>query len=513
MPSFKRISTLHAPRLTFNMMESKGSSCFSVIDQDSCKDEMILKSRRLFQVAGFASKAAPKLTDVLIVGGGPAGLTLAAAIQTSPHLAGLSTTLVDAGDLKTKVAGFYDNPPSKFTNRVISLTSQSKRFLEETVGVRLMEERVQAFDGIYVTDGCSNGKLEMERESMGSMVEILNIQSSVLARINELNAENLEIIDKAKVVEIQSSDLLKPGSWPIVSLDNGQTFKTRLLIGCDGFNSPVRKFSHIESRGWFYNRFGVVATMKLDSSPFKIRGWQKFLPTGPIAHLPLPDDNATLVWSTTEPLSKLLLDITPEQFTLLVNAAFVLDDADMKYYYEQLHKGSITTQELKDDIKFRTEQVLATMNEDAFMDEIFPPTVTSVEEKSRARFPLKLSHADTYVSERVALVGDAAHTTHPLAGQGLNMGQGDVESLVKALEKGIQRGQDIGSLLALEPYWSERYPYNNMLLGVVDKLHKVYSTDFGPIVAARTLGLNLIDKLGPLKDTMMRTVSGPSRHD
>lgn len=454
---------------------------------------------------------APKTADVLIVGGGPAGLTLASAIKESPYLSHLSTVLVDAGDLKGKVADFYHSPPDHYTNRVISLTPQSKHFLEKTVGVALNEERIQPFDGLYVTDGCSNGTLEMERDSMGCMVEILNIQSSLLEKLRVSQPAGLVLLDKIKVEKIEYEDPNDSKSWPIVTLDNGEKFKTRLLVGADGFNSPVRKFSKIESRGWFYNAFGVVATLKLDYPPFKIRGWQRFLPTGPIAHLPLPDDNATLVWSTTEPLSKLLLSLSEEQFVSLVNAGFVLDDADMQYYYKALEDESISTEELIKDIDFRIKQIYDSLEDESLIDERYPPKVISVLEKSRARFPLKLSHADSYISDRIALVGDAAHTTHPLAGQGLNMGQGDVESLIKALEKAQQRGLDIGSLLALEPYWADRYPTNNMLLGVVDKLHKLYSTDFAPLVSLRTIGLNLINDLGPIKDLMMRKVSGSSK--
>ncbi|SCV03187.1 LANO_0G02674g1_1 [Lachancea nothofagi CBS 11611] len=459
----------------------------------------------------LASAAKPKKTDIFIVGGGPAGLTLAAAIKTSPYLSTLTTTLVDAGDLKGKTAQFYHEPPEKFTNRVISLTSQSRKFLEDRVGVELMQDRLQAFDGLYVSDGCSDAGMEMERDSMGHMIEILNIQSSLLHRLSQLKASNLNLVDQTKVVNIEHKDPKDPQSWLLVTLSNGDVFETRLLVGCDGFNSPVRKFSKIESRGWFYNRFGVVATMKLDFLPFKTRGWQRFLPTGPIAHLPLPGDNATLVWSTTEPLSRLLVSIDPEQLALLVNAAFVLEDVDMQYYYKQLEQGTITTQELELDINHRTDLIYGKLGNESLIDEIYPPLVSSIDGTSRGRFPLKLSHADSYVADRIALVGDAAHTTHPLAGQGLNMGQGDVESLVKALESASKRGLDLGSLLTLEPYWADRYPYNNMLLGVVDKLHKLYSTDFGPVVAVRSMGLKALQALGPIKDFMMARVSGPSQ--
>ena len=470
-------------------------------------------SSRILSRSFFASAVnfQAKLTDVLIVGGGPAGLTLAAAIKQSPQLSDLSTVLVDAGDLKEKIGGFYHDPPDNFTNRVISLTPQSKHFLENTVGVSLMEERIQPFDGLYVTDGCSNGTLEMERDSMGSMVEILNIQSSLLAKLRSSNAPNLDLIDKTKVQSIEHEDPEDTKSWPVVTLDNGEQYKTRLLIGADGFNSPVRKFSGIESRGWFYERFGVVATLKLEYPPFKIRGWQRFLPTGPVAHLPLPGTNSTLVWSTTEPLSRLLLSLDDDVFVALVNAAFILEDVDLEYYYKSLQEGTITGEELIQDVDFRINEKFNSFKDDSVIDEKYPPKVIDILDKSRGRFPLKLSHADTYVAERIALVGDAAHTTHPLAGQGLNMGQGDVESLIKALEKARQRGLDIGSLLALEPYWADRYPTNNMLLGVVDKLHKLYSTDFGPLVSLRTFGLNLVNSLQPLKDLMVGKVSGPSK--
>lgn len=465
--------------------------------------------KRSSRYLSTTSGGSAKLTDVLIVGGGPAGLTLAAAIKSSPKLQHLTTTLVDASDLSGKVAPFYDSPPENFTNRVISLTPPSQRFLQDRAGVSLMEDRIQEYDGLYVTDGCAAATLDMEQDSMACMIEILNVQSSLLKRLSnlQLDPSSFQLLDKTKVAGIEYSDPNDSGSWPLVTLDNGEVYKTRLLVGADGFNSPVRKFSKIPSRGWFYNRFGVVATMKLDYPPYKIRGWQRFLPTGPIAHLPLPDDNATLVWSTTEPLSRLLTSLPPEQFTALVNAAFVLEDADMQFYYKQLAGGKMSTEELLADIESRTEQVYDSLQVQDLVDEVYPPRVKSVLGETRARFPLKLSHADTYCAERIALVGDAAHTTHPLAGQGLNMGQGDVEALLNALENAVSRGSDIGSLLALQPFWADRYPINNMLLGMVDKLHKIYGTDFAPVVALRSFGVNFINNFSPIKNLIKGTLS------
>lgn len=466
---------------------------------------------RLQLVRKLATTSSAKVTDVLIVGGGPAGLTLATAIKNSPTLTKYSTTLVDASDINTKVASFYDNPPDYYTNRVVSLTPKSLNFLTHQLGVPLMQNRIQSYDGLYVTDGLSNGTLDLSKDEMLYMIEILNIQASLLHRIKEMNCQGLEIKDNVKVESIKSSEPGNPQSWPLVTLSNGEVYKTRLLVGADGFNSPVRKFSGIPSRGWQYNTFGLVASLKLDPDmPIpKIRGWQRFLKTGPIAHLPLPGPNATLVWSTGgEKLSRLLLSLDPKVFSNLVNAAFVLEDADLEYYYKKLEDGSIGNEEIIDDIQYRIETVHDSLKDVSLIDEYYPPMVTDIVENTRARFPLKLSHADKYCSDRIALVGDAAHTTHPLAGQGLNMGQHDVEELTKALETATLRGLDIGSLLALEPFWGNSYPFNNVRLGMADKLHKIYHTDSLPIVALRTLGINITNQIQPVKNAIINTLTG-----
>ncbi|AET37374.1 putative N,N-dimethylaniline monooxygenase COQ6 Ecym_1120 [Eremothecium cymbalariae DBVPG len=456
-----------------------------------------------------ASKSV-ETTDVLIVGGGPAGLSLAAAIKTSPHLSHLSTTLIEAGSL-TKIRDFYDNPPQNYQNRIISLTNQAKVFLENKLAIEFLKDRIQPFDGLYVTDGCSKGTMEMERENMGYMVEIHHIQSAILKRIKEVSPAGLDILDSTKVTNIEYSvpgDLL---SWPLVTLDNGKYIRTRLLVGADGKNSPVKNFSGLKSRGWSYNSWGIVANLKLVYPPFKLRGWQRFLKTGPIALLPMPNDDAFLTWSTTEPLSRLLLSIDPKATAALINASFVLEEVDLKYYYQELEQGTITTEELIRDIEFRIQQVFDQLADESEIDRCYPPKVADVVGPSRGRFPLSLAHVDTYIAERIALIGDAAHTIHPLAGQGLNMGQADCESLVKSLETATQRGLDIGSKLALEPYWSERYPLNSALIGGVDKLQKLYSTDFKPIVAVRSFGMNLVNQMGPLKEFIMDQISGISK--
>ncbi|CCK68498.1 putative N,N-dimethylaniline monooxygenase COQ6 KNAG_0B00490 [Huiozyma naganishii CBS 8797] len=465
-------------------------------------------------------------------GRGPAGLTLATAIKQNPVLAHYDTTLVDGAPLSETLTRFRRDPPIEYTNRVVSVTPQTLQFLEGTLGVQLDHARMQPYDGVYVSDGVSNVALDLAREEMLYMVEILNVQSSLWAKLAETEssagANGLHLVDQCKVESIESSSPDgDPTAWPLVKLSNGDSYKTRLLVGADGFNSPVRRFAKLNSRGWAYDTFGLVATLKLDTAHrgpvHKLRGWQRFLKTGPIAHLPLPGDNATLVWSTSGgELSQLLMDMDPELFPHMINAAFVLDQADMDYYFDQLAQAKAQQQEqstrrgnttamLIEDIRARINDKWDNLRDESEIDENFPPQVRAVVPNTRARFPLKLSHADKYVTDRVALVGDAAHTTHPLAGQGLNMGQHDVEQLSRALERATLRGLDIGSLLALEPFWAHSYPFNDERLNLADRVHKIYHTDALPVVAMRSAGLSLISHLDPVKNMILGTLTGGAK--
>jgi ubiquinone biosynthesis monooxygenase Coq6 len=201
-----------------------------------------------------------------------------------------------------------------------------------------------------------------------------------------------------------------------------------------------------------------------------------------------------LVWSTNPALAAHLKTLSSKDFIAMVNAAFRLSPVDLAYMHTQAEGQA-------DELAWRSQHT------DADLQKI-PQKVLEVQEGSIASFPLKLRHADTYIGERVALIGDAAHTIHPLAGQGLNQGQGDVESLVKTIEYAVTHGQDIGVNMSLESYNSERYAANNMLLGAVDKLHKLYAVESGPVVPLRSLGLKAVNALTPLKHFFMSQAAG-----
>lgn len=473
---------------------------------------------------GLASKASPKLQDVVIIGGGPAGLLILGALKSSHKTKHLKCTLIEGGSLEP-VENFYSDPPEEYTNRVVSLTPKAVEFMQQRIGnwEYINQSRLKFYDQIIAYDGQDNSsRIEFDSNTVGNeylavMCENLNIQSSLLQRVKDLHDVDTTILDKTKVVDIinpvdptmlhalPETPEQSPASqldWPIIKLDNGESIQARLLIGADGYNSPVRKYAGIESRGWQYNRWGVVGTIKLEYEDYRAAtGWQRFLTTGPLAILPLTETNATIVWSSTPELSQILLKTNAEIFPHLINAAMCLSEVDLNYYYKQLDKNPDDLT-IIEDIQWR----ISKLSKDVQSLQ-YPVAATEILDGSRARFPLKMSHADTYSAPRVALVGDAAHTIHPLAGQGLNMGQTDVAALLDALEKGVERGMDIGSTLVLEPYTSNAWPVNHAMLGICDKLHKVFSTDFYPLVFLRGIGMKSLNFIDPIKDIMVKAIS------
>ena len=423
----------------------------------------------------------------------------------------LRVALIEGNDLDR--SRNWKLPPDQFSNRASSLTPSSVGFLEEIGAWRhIQHRRVQPYTEMQVWDGVSDSRISFDWPSASGvpqrspqqkiiayMTENLNLTSALLARLDELGG--VSMFDKTRVEGIElgkDTESFDLSSWPIVELSSGHRLAARLLVGADGFNSPVRTFADILSRGWDYQRHGVVATLKMEGDGWggaaeKI-AYQRFLPSGPVALLPLPGSYSTLVWSTLPEYAGHLKSLSSTEFAAMVNAAFRLSPVDIAYMHTQPRGQS-------DELAWREQHTKLDV-------ELVPQRAVDVQEGSVANFPLRMRHADTYIGERVALIGDAAHTIHPLAGQGLNQGQGDVESLAQTIKYAVEHGQDIGTQMSLEAYNSERWNTNNRLLGVVDKLHKLYSVASGPLVPLRSWGLSAVNAMGPLKEFFMKQASG-----
>ena len=402
-------------------------------------------------------------------------------------------------------------PKDEFSNRVSSLTPASRAFLEH-IGAwqELDHARVQPYQGMQVWDGISGARIEFDwqakppgpDQTIAYMVENANLVSALLKRLDGLGG--LDMIDGSRVANISLGppaavapvDGVDLSGWPHVTLPNGRTLAARLLIGADGPNSPVRAFADIPSRGWDYEQHGVVATLRLARAPDAAVAYQRFLPTGTAALLPLPGPHASLVWATTPANAALLKSLPPADFVAMVNAAFRLRVVDLAYMHS-IPSGQA------DELAWRLPHTppLASGAQ-------VPHSVLDVQAGSVASFPLRFRHADAYALDRVALVGDAAHSVHPLAGQGLNMGLGDAAALARNVEYSVQHGRDVGDQISLEGYCAERYEPNHRLMGVVDKLQKLYSYSAAPVVGVRSLGLGAVNALQPVKEFLMRQASG-----
>ncbi|GAB7347423.1 hypothetical protein MBLNU459_g4344t1 [Dothideomycetes sp. NU459] len=477
----------------------------------------ILPSRQRFLSSSVAESPkrieAPEIYDVVCVGGGPAGLSLLSALRSSPSTKNLKIALVEGQALSQS-----RQTDAAYANRCSSLTPSSVDFLQSIGGWQHIDTaRVQPYHSMQVWDGVSGSSVtfdpaatpssiffpasakQQHADVVASMTENQNLTSALISRLSSLGA--VDLFDKTRVEDIglgEETEKMDLSTWPVVALSNKRRLAARLLIGADGANSPVRKFIDIPSRGWDYNRHGLVATLRMEGvgwggEDHKI-AYQRFLPTGPVALLPLPGKMASLVWSTTPENAALLKSLSNEDFVAMVNAAFRLLPVDLQYMHSQSSGQA-------DEYSWREPNT-------SFEPSKIPQKVESVQEGSVASFPLRMRHADTYVGHRVALLGDAAHTIHPLAGQGLNQGLGDAQALAKHIANALDVGKDIGSTWALEAYNAEQWAKNNAMLGTVDKLHKLYSVGSGPIVWARSLGLDAVDKMGSLKGFFMRQAAG-----
>ncbi|KAE8145327.1 ubiquinone biosynthesis monooxygenase [Aspergillus avenaceus] len=495
----------------------------------SCRSSGSLGRRRF----GSKSNESPDVYDVVCVGGGPAGLGLLAALRASPVTSKLKVALIETQDLQK--ARTWNLDSTQYSNRVSSLTPSSVSFLQR-IGAwdHLDTDRAQKYQEMQVWDGETDSRITFDwsmetspfedLRTVATMTENANLVRALLSRISESGDENLSIFSNTTVSSIENGTAQPDGpdlsAWPVLSLAPSGSAQShapariaaRLLVGADGINSPVRRFADIGTEGWDYNRNGVVATLSLaepDSTPFPIgtrTAYQRFLPSlgGPIALLPLPNNHATLVWSTTAENAAYLKSLSPKAFIAMVNAAFRLAMTDLKYMMRMERPATATS-----DYEDSHESELTWRLQHTPQADHIPPMATGVQEGSVAAFPLRFRHASTYISPRVALVGDAAHVIHPLAGQGLNLGIGDVASLSKTIEYAVDHGMDVGDLLTLERYTAERWATNAKIGGVCDMLHKLYNVPGqGPVAWGRSLGLEVINRLPFVKGLLMKNAEG-----
>lgn len=439
------------------------------------------------------SAAASTLYDVVISGGGMVGTAMACALGSHPHLSHKRILLLEAGQRKVS-----EPLPEQFSNRVSSITPGSATLLA-SFGAwdHVCAMRLKPYKRMQVWDACSDALITFDKEGMEDMGYIVenDVITAALTRQLDAMTDRVEVLYRSRAVGYTWPAPYSSGEgspFVEIQLADGHSLHTRLLIGADGQNSMVRRSAGMNTVQWSYNHSAVVATLQLSESTENNVAWQRFLPTGPIALLPLSDTWSSLVWSTSPERAAELLGMDEESFVDAVNSAFWSSEHHSDFISSA---GSL----LRSAVSFISPSGSSARQ--------LPPSVSGVRDKSRAAFPLGLGHATEYTRHRVALIGDAAHRVHPLAGQGVNMGFGDVASLVHHLSRAAFDGQDLGLTRHLLQYETDRQRQNVPLMATIDLLKRLYNTKQPPIVLFRTLGLQATNALPPLKEQIMEFAS------
>jgi 2-octaprenyl-6-methoxyphenol hydroxylase len=392
-------------------------------------------------------------SDALIVGGGLNGPTLALALAS----AGVTSTVIDAAPATARGSDDFDG-------RAYALALSSRRMFEALGLWRELGPQAQAVEEIVVSDGRAGqgaapwflhfDRAEIDEGPMGHFLEDRFLRRALAAA---MAAEpRIRVIDAAEVV----AQRVAPGHAE-VALADGRVLTGRLIVGCDGRASATARRAGIARVGWEYGQAALVAAVDHDL-PHRGVAHQFFTPEGPLAILPLPGSRSSIVWTETRERAA---------------AIAALDEAGWL----------------------------------AVLRPRFGDFLGSVRlAGARFTYPLGLSLAERFVDDRVALVGDAAHGVHPLAGQGLNLGLRDVAALAEVLAGARRRGQDLGAPDVLAAYQRWRRFDAAALAATTDGLNRLFSNDNPALRLARDLSLGLVNRLPPLRRTLIREAAGLS---
>ncbi|XP_034530910.1 ubiquinone biosynthesis monooxygenase COQ6, mitochondrial isoform X1 [Notolabrus celidotus] len=447
-------------------------------------------SRGLVSAERGGDSSKSEVYDVVISGGGMVGSAMACSLGMDPNLEGKKILLLEAGNKKV-----MDKVPDMYSTRVSSISPGSATLLSG-IGVweNITKMRCKPYKKMQVWDACSDALITFDKENLEEeMAYIVENDVVVAALTKQLGtlSDNVQVKYRSKVVKYtwpMPHEAAESVPWVQVKLANGESVQTKLLIGADGPNSMVRRELGIPTVKWNYDQSAVVAVLHLSEPTENNVAWQRFLPTGPIAMLPLSDTESSLVWSTSHRLAEELLDLDEESFVDAINSAFWSNENQSELIETA---GSV----------FRS--ALSAIMPSAGSPRQLPPSVAGIGPKTRVMFPLGMGHASEYIRHRVALIGDAAHRVHPLAGQGANLGFGDVACLTQLLSQAAFNGKDLGAIQHLLEYETDRQRHNLPMMAAIDLMKRLYSTNAAPAVLLRTFGLQATNMLPALKEQIM----------
>jgi len=387
--------------------------------------------------------------DIIILGSGMVGTALACALAPSKlRIAVLDKKMPDVSW-----------PFEGYDLRVSALTIASQKILRHIKAWETMAaHRVTPFTDMHVWDATGNGEIkfnsaEIGVAQLGHIVENKVTLNALFERMRQ--CENIDYIEPVTTKSISFAE-----EHAELTLENKRVFNAKLIVGADGAQSWLRNTTGIQVSTNDYLQKGLVTTVKTQRHHNNC-AHQRFLPTGPLAFLPMPDNHCSIVWSTSTDEADRLLKLPEAEFITELQHALNSDEL-----------GAIESVAL------------------------------------RGAFPLKRQHAKAYCKPRMVLVGDAAHTIHPLAGQGVNLGFLDIATLAAEIIHASEKGRDIGSLQVLRKYERRRKGDNALMMSSMDGFHALFANDNTALSSIRNLGLSLTNKLTPIKSRIIEHAMG-----
>jgi len=394
--------------------------------------------------------------DILVVGGGMIGSALALGLSRQGWQVGLIEGAPAASLMApAEPASSVDD----FEPRVSAISLASQRLLEELgAWPKVQASRHCGYREMTVWDGDGTGRIhfdaaELHARSLGTIVENRNI---VRALFESLSDSSVQLLDGVRVK-----------AWSRgqgVELEDGRCLAARLVVGADGALSRLRQWSGLATREWDYDQQAIVCTVRT-SQNHRYTAWQRFSPTGPLAFLPLLNEAGdehfcSIVWSQDTLEARRLMALETESFRKELEAA----------------------------IERELGEVLAVSR--------------------RFAFPLRQRHAKDYIADGLALVGDAAHTIHPLAGQGANLGYGDVRALLEELERARELGLAPDDASVLARYQRRRKGENLTMMAAMEGFKQLFARDELPVRWLRNTGMRWLNQLAPLKNRIAAEAMG-----
>nr|WP_314410702.1 2-octaprenyl-3-methyl-6-methoxy-1,4-benzoquinol hydroxylase [Pseudomonas kuykendallii] len=393
--------------------------------------------------------------DVIIVGAGMVGSALALALKDS----GLKILLLDGGPLSLEP---FDSTAA-FEPRVSALSVASQRILERLGAWEgIVARRASVYEDMQVWDGSGTGNIHfsaasVHAESLGHIVENRVVQEALLER---LLGTRVDLLPNARVDQIKRND----HGW-LLTLTEGRELSAPLLIAADGANSTVRRLAGCATREWDYLHHAIVTSVRSEK-PHLRTARQRFTDDGPLAFLPLDRDGdqhwCSIVWSCTPAEAGRLMALEDSAFCAELGNAF----------------------------EHRLGEVQAA--------------------DPRLCIPLRQRHAKRYIQQGLALIGDAAHVIHPLAGQGVNLGFLDAAVLAEVLLHAQQRGETLADERVLSRFERRRMPNNLAMMAAMESFERLFQSNLLPLRWLRNTGLRLVDKLPEAKSLFVRQALGLS---